>query len=84
MHNFVCSYRGAEWAADYLANLKLPKDAKILDVCSGSGLVGKHLQGKGFMSKFTLSRPFPCSSPSLFPHFFHPFWLRPKKGKKAS
>lgn len=41
-------YRGAEWAADYLANLNLPKHAKILDVCAGSGLVGKHLKAKGY------------------------------------
>jgi len=41
-------YRGAEWAADYLSNLNLPKDSKILDVCAGTGLVGKHLQGRGF------------------------------------
>merc|ERR1712157_627458 len=41
-------YRGAEWAADYLANLDLPRDAKVLDVCAGTGLVGKHLQDRGF------------------------------------
>lgn len=41
-------YRGAEWAADYLANLGLPTEAKILDVCAGTGLVAKHLQARGY------------------------------------
>jgi len=41
-------YRGAEWAADYMANLSLPKEARILDVCAGTGLVAKHLKIRGY------------------------------------
>ena len=43
-----------KWAADYLANLDLPKDAKILDVCAGTGLVAKHLKARGYTSKLKL------------------------------
>ena len=42
----ACGYKAPEWAVDYFLDLNLDPSVRILDVCSGTGLVAKFLNEK--------------------------------------